>query len=80
LERSPYRVPANEEVASGKAERWFEVDLLVAAGLLWAVSLVRVVGAFLRQETFGPEATIAFMAVGGLPWMVLRRHREKVRP
>ncbi len=77
MKRLPYRVPATREIPNHKAERPADIDLILAAGLLLTASFVRVVGAFLHHETFGPEATLALVAVGGLPWIVLRRKRAK---
>jgi hypothetical protein len=56
--------------------RWAWPDdpaLIVALGLFWAVSLVRVVAAVVRRETFDGEATLALMAVVALPWVLARR-------
>jgi hypothetical protein len=47
--------------------------LLGALGVFWAVSLIRVVAAIVRRETFDAEATLALMAVLALPWTLVQR-------
>ncbi len=48
------------------------VDRAVRAvlGLFWIVSLVRVAGAFVRHEVLGVEATLALIALVGIPWLL----------
>ncbi|MGD0674580.1 MAG: MYXO-CTERM sorting domain-containing protein [Polyangiaceae bacterium] len=70
---SPYRVPGRAEVNRGWEPGVVDVDVLLAACLLGVASLIRVVGAVLRHETFGAEATLALMAVAGLAWGLHRR-------
>jgi hypothetical protein len=55
-------------------------DLLLAGALFWVLSLVRVVGAFARHETFGAEATLALMAVLGIPPLLVRGERRASAP
>lgn len=52
-------------------------DLLPAMALFWAISAVRVVGALLRHEVFGTEATLALMALVAIPCAALLRRRSK---
>jgi hypothetical protein len=47
-----------------------EGGLVVVLGIFWVVSLIRVVGALVRGEAFGVEASLAFIAVLGVPWLV----------
>jgi hypothetical protein len=58
-----------------RPQREFADDpvLLVALALFWVVSLVRVVAALVHREAFDGEATLALMAVVGLPWVLTRR-------
>ena len=57
-----------------------EPELLVVLALFWVVSLVRVVGAIVRHEGFGAEATLALMAVLAIPWLTLGRYAERRVP
>ncbi len=52
-------------------------DLLPWLALLWVVSAVRVVGAIVRSEVFGAEATLALAAVVCVPWLLLRSERSR---
>jgi hypothetical protein len=47
-----------------------EGGLVVVLGIFWLVSLIRVVGALVRREDFGVEATLALMAAVAVPWLV----------
>jgi hypothetical protein len=66
--------------------RWRDVDVLVALSALWIVSVVRVVGAGAHHEVFGAEATLAFLSMFAIPWIVVRgrltdrAHRNNARP
>jgi hypothetical protein len=75
-----YRSP----VRRAKVRAWgrdpFAADLPLAASLFWVLSLVRVVGAFARHETFGAEATLALMAVLCIPPLLVRRERRAPAP
>lgn len=68
----PYRSPMRRAIASERVRRRAEADLLPAVAIFWVLSLVRVVGAFARHETFGAEATLALMAVLCIPWFLVR--------
>jgi hypothetical protein len=46
---------------------------VVLAIVFWTLCLARVVAAALRHETFGAEATLALIAVLGLPMATLGR-------
>jgi len=53
-------------------------------GLLWSVSLVRVIGALWSHETFGAGATLAALAVFIGPvavavWALRHRHARSLR-
>jgi hypothetical protein len=54
------------------AWRTLERDLWPMLGLFWLVSLGRVIAAFVRHETFGPEASLAVLAVVLVPLAVVR--------
>jgi Flp pilus assembly protein TadB len=54
-----------------------DVDLFWVAALFWTVSFLRVIGAAVRHEVFGTEATLALAAVLALPWIVLGAHRAR---
>jgi hypothetical protein len=49
-----------------------ERDLKVLLAVFWLISAVRAVGALVRHEVFGAEATMALVAVLVLPWLALR--------
>jgi hypothetical protein len=58
-----------------------EGGLVVVLSIFWVVGLIRVVGALLRREVFGVEATLAFVALVGVPWLVWgSRGSERKRP
>jgi hypothetical protein len=79
VKSSPYRRQAHTGVGRDRARRWTDVDLLLAAALFWIVSLLRVVGGFLRKETFDAEATLALVVVVGIPWVLLHgRGRSRI--
>ncbi len=42
-------------------------------GLFWLVSLGRVIAAVVRHEVFGPEASLAMLAVVLVPLIFVRR-------
>jgi hypothetical protein len=48
---------------------------LPALVIVWAISALRVVGGLWRQETFGVEATLAFIALIALPFSALRARK-----
>jgi hypothetical protein len=73
---SLYRRPASARLARHRGRR-ADRDLLPAAALLWAVSLIRTVAALLWHEKFGAEATLALMAVVGLPWLFFGAMRRE---
>jgi hypothetical protein len=52
--------------------RWRDADMVLALSALWLVSVVRVVGAASHREVFGAEATLAFLSMFAIPWMVVR--------
>ena len=75
----PYRSPMRRAIAR-EGRGAVAADLLPAAALFWVLSVVRVVGAFARHETFGAEATLALMAVLWVPWLLVRRERRAPAP
>jgi hypothetical protein len=72
----PYRAPMHGAIPCEEGCSRVDADLLFAAALFWVVSLIRVVGAFARHETFGAEATLALIAVLCTPGLLLRRSRR----
>jgi hypothetical protein len=79
----PYRLASRTAVPSEPEPAWLDTDLLLPATLLWVVSLVRVVGAVLRHETFGAEATLALVVGLCVPVLLVRaskRPRRLARP
>jgi hypothetical protein len=52
--------------------RWRDGDVLIALLLLWVASAVRVVGAAVRHEIFGTEATLALMSLVFVPCILFR--------
>jgi hypothetical protein len=75
-----YRSPMRGAIAREWGRDSVAADLLLAAALFWLLSLVRVVGAFARHETFGTEATLALMAVLCIPPLLVRRERRAPDP
>ena len=62
----PYRLPRKTH----RLRR--DRDLAFVAMVVWAASVIRVVFALARGETFGTTATLAFVAIIVLPVAVLR--------
>ncbi len=52
---------------------WEGASVPAVVALFWLISLVRVVGALLRHEVFGAEATLALTAVLALPFVLFGR-------
>ena len=75
-----YRSPMRRAIARERGRDPVAADSLLAAALFWVLSLVRVVGAFARHETFGAEATLALMAVLCIPPLLVRRERRAPAP
>ena len=75
----PYRSPMRRLVAREWRRDPVAADLLLAAGFFWVLSLIRVVGAFARHETFGAEATLA-LTVLCVPRLVVRREQRAPAP
>jgi hypothetical protein len=85
MQRSPYRTPAEpDELSDDGARDHADGELLPVFALVWAVSVIRVVGAFCIGETMGAEPTIATLVVVLLPSMVWRPvlslSRRSLRP
>jgi|HubBroStandDraft_5_1064220.scaffolds.fasta_scaffold64628_2 hypothetical protein len=76
----PYRSPMRRASARESGRDPVAGDLLLAAGVFWVLSLMRVVGAFARHETFGAEATLALTAVLCVPRLIDRRERRAPAP
>jgi hypothetical protein len=72
----PYR---SKIVVAPRTESPGDPTVLVAFGLFWILSLVRVVWGFCWHEVFGAELTLALIAVVGLPWLFLGR-TERLAP
>jgi hypothetical protein len=53
--------------------------VILALGLFWLVSLLRVAWVFLRHEVFGAEETLASAVVVGFPWLLLRRPTSRAK-
>jgi hypothetical protein len=65
--------PATPQASRARStRRWRDADLLLALSVLWIVSVVRVVGAATHREVFGAEATLAFLSMFAIPWIVVR--------
>ena len=73
--REPSR-PSGVAVPSPRRARftplWRNGDVLVGLLLLWVASAVRVVGAAMRHEIFGTEATLALMSLVFVPCVLFR--------
>ena len=72
---SPYRkLPEVERTPAEPAEdeRYPDSDLWPVFIVFWLASVVCVVVALLRHETFGTEATLAALAIVLVPWLMLR--------
>lgn len=76
MHRLPYRLPMRSAVPRGSDCTRPDAHLLLPAALFWAISLLRVVGGFVRHETFGAEATLALIAFVCTPWLLVRRKRR----
>ena len=57
----------------------FDRDLVPLFVLAWIASMVRVVGAFVRAETFGTEPTLALLFVLVLPCLLGKPGGRKKR-
>lgn len=88
---SPYRRPAvhPEEKTRAVKVACGDRDLLPIFAIFWALSVVRVAAGVARHEMFGTEATLAFLGVLLVPWLmkdacarwcVLRQRAEASRP
>ncbi|HZU81266.1 MAG TPA: hypothetical protein VE987_00035 [Polyangiaceae bacterium] len=73
MSTSPYRYLGSSAGPRALARAPLDRAPLPALGLLWAVSLVRVAGAVVRHEAFGAEATLAFVALAAVPWLIWGR-------
>jgi hypothetical protein len=62
----PFRTGASREPQRSREPR-VDGHVLAAFAVLWIVSVARVAGAVIQHQTFGAEATLALMAIGGLP-------------
>ncbi|HEX4445285.1 MAG TPA: hypothetical protein VH044_01055 [Polyangiaceae bacterium] len=64
---------------SSRASWWMDGDVAAMLLVFWIASVVRVVGAAMHHEVFGAEASLAFMSVVAVPWVlgraVLRRRQ-----
>jgi hypothetical protein len=63
--------PAHTGVQA-RVRRWRDADILLALATLWMVSVVRVAGAAQRHEVFGAEATLAFISMFAIPWLIVK--------
>jgi hypothetical protein len=74
----PYRSSDSPSVEDTHEPDEGDSGMLLAFALFWVLSVVRVVGGLLRHEIFGSEATLALMAVVGVPWLLFKRatHRS----
>jgi hypothetical protein len=72
---SPYRTPGVRSRLEADEAVPVDGDLALPFFLLWALSVVRVVGAFVRHQTFGGEVTVAILLVAAIPWLL----RDAVR-
>jgi hypothetical protein len=81
---SPSTVPpahTDAPTPSGRfSPRWRDGDVLVALLVLWIASVVRVVGASVRHEVFGTEATLAFMSFVLVPCIFFRARPRRLAP
>jgi hypothetical protein len=79
---APYRL-AGDRKTQEKQERptglLADLSLLVALGVFWVISVVRVAGAFVQHEVFGGESTLALMAVIGIPLLLLGGRAQAAR-
>ncbi len=67
MDASPYRNTERATDEHASTESRSDRELLPFLALFWIMSVARVVAAFVRHETFGAEATLAFLAVLLLP-------------
>ncbi len=67
---APYRVAENRKTQEKSTALLTDLSLIVALGVFWVISVVRVAGAFVRHEVFGGESTLALMAVIGIPLLL----------
>ncbi len=68
---APYRVAENRKTQEKPTALLADLSLIVALGVFWVISVVRVAGAFVRHEVFAAESTLALMAVIGIPLLLL---------
>jgi hypothetical protein len=61
------------------AEVDVDADVVLAMALLWMLSAIRVVGAVMRREVFGAEASLATVSLVVIPWMLFRRRSGRRR-
>ena len=79
---APYRLAGDrktQETQETPTALRADLSLLVALGVFWVISVVRVAGAFVRHEVFGGESTLALMAVIGMPLLLLSGRAEAAR-
>lgn len=76
---APYRVAGNRETQEKPTALLADLSLIVALGVFWVISVVRVVGAFVRHEVFAAESTLALMAVIGIPLLLLGGRAQVAR-
>jgi hypothetical protein len=70
---SPYRSEIRSHGGQGLEKHDCD-GLLTITGLFWLASVVRVVGGIVHGEVFGGEATLALIAIIGIPWILLGDH------
>src|SRR5579863_2971400 len=68
---APYRVAEGRKTQRRPTALLADLSLVVALGVFWVISVIRVAGAFVRHEVFGGESTLALMAVIGIPLLLL---------
>lgn len=67
-----YPILERASLARGRDKAPFaDQGILPALVIVWAISALRVVGGLWRRETFGVEATLAFIALIAIPLLAI---------
>jgi len=74
---SPYRDPAPRGSARHDGRPAQDRELVPALSVLWIASVARLAAAIARHETFTGPATLALLAVIGIPWMLAAARRSR---
>ena len=77
MKGSTFRWPVRRAIDRDGRSKLADRDLLPVLALFWLVSVVRVVGALVRHETFGAEATLALVAAVVVPCVIHLGRRRK---